>query len=339
LPGLSVRDFDPARDLATAGALLAARHRRDRQRLPMLAASYETASICASVIGGQLTGLRSAAVVAEVEGRLVGFLLGEEMLFAPTDFPSQFIPPHSISMGIDGHAVAEGEDTTGVYRAMYAVLAERWVRDGFFTHQANIVPGDAEAQEAWVSLGFGRHTTAAVRSTGPIDRTSTAAIEVHRAGAEDIGVVMKLSDDLSRHHNSSPIFWPYLRETDAATSEFNLAALANPDVPYFIAYDQGQPVAMQTFLQPGFTPPIVEQEGNIYLFDGVVSAEARSGGIGTALLAETMLWAREHGFKTCTLHYASGNPSGAPFWLGHGFVPVEYTMSRHIDERVAWARP
>jgi GNAT superfamily N-acetyltransferase len=336
---ISVRDFDSSRDLQPAAELFAARHRRDRQRLPLLARGLEDPANSAAVISSQLTSTRSSAVIAETRGRTVGFLAGEKALFAPTDFPSQFIPPHSISMGVDAHAVAEGEDASEVYRAMYAVLADRWVRDGFFVHQANIVAGDAEAQEAWVSLGFGRHTTAAVRPTGPVDRPSSATIEVHRAGPEDIGVIMKLADDLGRHHNSSPIFWPYLRETDRATHEFNLAALANSDVPYFIGYDAGTPVGMQTFLRPGFTPPIVEPEGNIYLFDGVVAAEARGGGIGTALLSETMKWSREHGYTTCTLHFASGNPSGAPFWLGHGFVPVEYTMSRRIDERVAWARP
>jgi hypothetical protein len=50
-----------------------------------------------------------------------------------------------------------------------------------------------------------------------------------------------------------------------------------------------------------------------------------------------MAWARKQGHRWCTLHFASGNPSGAPFWLGHGFIPVEYTMSRHLDERVAYA--
>lgn len=339
MPRISVRELDSRRDLQPAAALLAARHKRDRQRIPMLAKSLESVATCASTVAAQTSSPRASAAVAEAGGRVIGFLAGEKALFAPTDFPSQFIPPHSISMGVDAHAVAEGEDVTHVYRAMYGFLAERWVREGFFVHQANIVPGDAEVQEAWVSLGFGRHTTAAVRPTVPVERPSAAAFELHRAGPEDIGVILKLADDLSRHHNSAPIFWPYLLETEAATRDFNLAALADAHVPYFVAYEGGKPVGMQTFLRPGFTPPIVEPEGNIYLFDGVVAPEARSGGVGTGLLAATMHWCRENGYRTCTLHFASANPSGAPFWLGHGFVPVEYTMSRHVDERVAWARP
>jgi GNAT superfamily N-acetyltransferase len=305
----------------------------------LLGRAFEDPAQCAASIAAQTAGHRSDAVVAETEGRVVGFLSGEKALFAPADFPSQFIPPHSIGMGVDSHAVSERHDPTAVYRAMYAALAERWVREGFFVHQANIVPGDADVQEAWVSLGFGRQTTAAIRTTAPLARRSSASIDVHRAGPEDIEVILQLSDALGRHHNSSPMFWPYLRETEAATRELNLAALNDPHVPYFVAYEVGLPVGMQTFLRPGFTPPIIEPEGNIYLFDGVVASEVRSGGVGTALLSETMKWSRENGYGTCTLHFASANPSGAPFWLGHGFAPVEYTMSRHIDERVAWARP
>ncbi len=31
------------------------------------------------------------------------------------------------------------------------------------------------------------------------------------------------------------------------------------------------------------------------------------------------------------------NHSGEPFWTANGFVPVEYGLERHIDERIAWA--
>ena len=57
--------------------------------------------------------------------------------------------------------------------------------------------------------------------------------------------------------------------------------------------------------------------------------------------AEVYAWVgktlREQGYANCCLHFASDNPSGAPYWLGQGFVPVEHTMVRRIDERIAWA--
>ena len=151
--------------------------------------------------------------------------------------------------------------------------------------------------------------------------------------------VMRLADDLNDGHWKSPIFWPILHVAEPAAREFNLAALRGSETPYFVAYEEGKPVGMQTFLRPGFTPPIVKRETDVYLFEGIVARDARSGGIGGALLQHSMEWAARSGFESCTLHFAPGNPSGAPFWLGHGFVPVEHTMERTVDARVAWARP
>jgi GNAT superfamily N-acetyltransferase len=133
------------------------------------------------------------------------------------------------------------------------------------------------------------------------------------------------------------MFWPLLNEPQAAAREHTKGLLDNPANAHFIVYADGKPAGMQTFMRPGFTPPVMDFEHDVYLFEGVVEAKARSGGVGTALLAHSMKWAQEQGYSQCTLHFASGNPSGAPFWLGHGFVPIEYTMVRHVDERVAWA--
>lgn len=333
---LTVRDFESG-DLEPAAVLLAARQKRYRLRLPVLAAALESPAVCARLLDSLLRSSRSMGVVALNGETLVGFLFGEKMTLAPTDFAAMFFAPHSISMPIHGHAVAEGADPMAVYRALYGELAGRWVRNGFFVHMGHITPGDAELQEAWVALGFGRGNTCAVRDTSPVTGAVPAKVEIHQASAEDLAVVMALNDSLFAYHSQSPIFWPFLEEPKSAEREYQRSILADPSNAHFIAYEAGQPVGMQTFMRPGFTPDTVEQVGNVYLYQGVVEQDARSGGIGTALLSHSMDWARTQELDKCTLHFASANPSGAPFWLGHGFVPVEYAMTRHVDERVAWA--
>ncbi|MCO5203132.1 MAG: GNAT family N-acetyltransferase [Chloroflexi bacterium] len=330
----------PARagDLDAAASLFAARHRHDRTRIPHLEPRLEEPAAARELIRPLFENPRGQGAVAESGGSVAGFLFGEEMLFAPSDMASLFIPPHSISMPIEGHAVAERQDATDVYRALYGFLASRWVANGFFIHRCAIPPGDDQVQEAWVSLGFGRYLTAATRPTSPVERQNVAAIEVQRASPEDIDVVAELAECLGRWHWQAPMFWPVLHATDAATREFNLGQLRSGDLPFFVGYQDGTPTGMQTFLRPGFTPPVVARDGDVYLFEGVVSDGARGGGVGSALLRHSMDWARNAGYESCTLHFAPGNPSGAPFWLGHGFVPVEHTMERRVDERVAWAR-
>ena len=337
MPQPTVRPMQ-TQDIPVAAMLLAARHARDRTRLPILARALAEPSGCQPLLVSALANPRNLGFVAEQAGDVIGYVIGEKNLLPPDHFASQFIPPHSGSIGIEGHAAAAGADTTVVYRALYRELADAWVRSGFFTHRWQITPGDADVAEAVVSLGFGRHSVAATRDTAkPVETTVAADLDIHRAGAEDVGVVTSLSDQLMAFHSRAPIFWPFLRTTDAQAHGFNLEQLTTGATPYWIAHVGGKPAGMQTFLKPGFTPMTVEPVGDVYLFDGVVDEAMRSGGIGAGLLQHSMRWAAENGFRTCTLHFASGNYSGGPFWLGHGFVPVEHTMERHIDERVAWA--
>jgi len=334
---LTVR-YATGADLRAMAAMFAARHRADRARTPYLDPQLEDPAAALGLVAPLLDSGRAQVAIAESDGQPAGFLLGEEMLFAPTEMASQFVPPHSISMPIEGHGVAAGHDPVTVYRALYGFLARDWIARGFFIHRCAIAAGDAAMQEAWVSLGFGRYLTAATRPTTPVTRPAATGLDIERASPEDIEVVAALIESLNLWHWEPPISWPMVRTAEPAAHAFTLQQLRSGDQPYFVGYQEGRPAGMQTFLRPGFTPPIVDRAHDVYLFEGVVSDDARGGGIGTALLRHSMAWARGAGFETCTLHFAAPNPSGGPFWLGHGFIPVEHTMERRIDERVAWAR-
>lgn len=336
MPRISVRRFE-ANDVEPAAALLAARHKRDRIAMPVLSSGFEREDVLVTLIAPLARSPRVEGVVAMLDGRMAGFLFGEKMLFGPADFPSTIIPPHSISIPNHGHAAEPGEQLFPLYRAMYSELAAGWVRDGFFEQQTHIFAGDPELQEAWVALGFGRTMTAVIRSTEPLAVEGSSAVHVNRASTEDLDVVVALSDSLFKFHSRSPIFWPFLPDPQAAARDTRKRLLEDPNNAYFVAYQDGRPIAMQTYNVPGFSPAIAPRYHNVYLWEGIVEQDARTGGIGTRLLAEGLNWAREQGHEWCTLHFASGNPSGGPFWLSHGFVPIEYTMSRHIDERIAWA--
>ena len=332
-----VRPFETS-DLEAAAALLATRQKRDRLRFERLEPGLESHGVCAELLAPLASTAHTSGVVALRDGRVAAFLFGEKMTFAPYEFLSMFIPPHSISIPVQGHAAEPGEELFALYRAMYGELAGQWVRQGFFVHQTHISASDAELQEAWVALGFGRTMTAAIRGTEPVAAGALrAGVEIHRASEEDLDVVMALGDTLFKFHSQSPMFRPFLTEPQAAAREFHRTMLSNPANGYFVAYERDRPVAMQTYAVPGFTPPIAPHERTVYLFEGVAEPDMRGGGLGRALLDRGMAWAREQGHEHCTLHFASGNPSGGPFWLGQGFQPFEYTMARHVDERVAWA--
>jgi GNAT superfamily N-acetyltransferase len=113
--------------------------------------------------------------------------------------------------------------------------------------------------------------------------------------------------------------------------------LDDPANAHWVAYENGKAVGMNTFMPPGWLDPMTVPDKTIYLFQGIVTEDARAGGVGTAILSRGAAWAREQGFDYIALHFATPNVSGARFWQSSGFKPVEYGMRRRIDERIAWA--
>src|SRR6185295_3566262 len=115
-------------------ALLAARHDRDRQRDPRLPAAFAMAEACRPLIDESLSHGGWRGVIAYDAGdpgsEPVGFLIMTPQLFAPTHFLAAFFPPHSAAAGYQQHAAKDGMEYD-VYREMYAVLADHFVKLGY----------------------------------------------------------------------------------------------------------------------------------------------------------------------------------------------------------------
>ncbi|MFN0096790.1 MAG: hypothetical protein ACKVVT_18690, partial [Dehalococcoidia bacterium] len=213
-------------DIPQASALLAARQAADIARFPFFKRELVTPAGATAAIEVIAAKPQARGAVAERDGRIAGYLFTEPQLFSPVEMMALFLAPHSVSVPLEGYGAVAGEDLEVLYRDLYGFLAEGWVREGFFEHTVEIVAGDAELQEAFVALGFGRHLTAATRPTaGLVTSPVAAGIDVHRAGAEDIGVVMELADELNRHHALAPMFWPLIVTAEPAARGFNLAML------------------------------------------------------------------------------------------------------------------
>lgn len=332
---LRIVPFEPSHfDLAAE--LLAERHRRDRAREPRLPAAFERPDAARPLIEHAFDVPGARGVVALRDGAPVGYLVAAPQLIPQTHAMSQYFPLRGAFSWYPHHAVASGEDARELYRLMYAHLADALVRAGMFAHFVETPARDADAQETLFSLGFGRDLCAAVRDVDlPVG--SGADVEVHVASMEDLDVVMGLVAELTLHHALSPIFLPAVPEAQPAQREFQRNVQADPANAHFVAYRDGRALGMQTFLASGLLNPMCSPEGSVYLSQGIVSKEARFGGVGKALLARAMAWARDRGYRYCSLHYATANLEGAAFWTSQGFEPLSYRLCRRIDERVLWA--
>jgi GNAT superfamily N-acetyltransferase len=333
---IDVRTLQPD-DLDAAARLLARRHQADRTRTPALSPRFDHADAVRPIVADALSQPSMRGFVALQNGEPAGFLAGSIALPEPTAWYAGYIPSRSGQIDYVGHAAPDDEGHD-IYRRLYADLAPYFLDHGCFAHFVEVNAGDETALEAWYSLGFGQVSTLAVRDTSPLtdDAAYNTTVEVHQAGPEDIEVVVKLNDDLLRHHNTSPMFAPYLPETFADARAYQSQLLGDPANAHWLAYQDGQPVAMQTFHVQNFAE-MARPEPGIYLFQGITAPDARAGGIGTAILHRAIDWARDAGYRHITLHYLAPNVSGARFWQRTGFRPLTHTLVRRIDERVAWA--
>lgn len=342
LERLRVRDFQND-DFAAAAELLAASHGRSQSAGPgglLLGVRFLAPSGCRHALEQLVASPRSRSVVAERNGRVCGFLVGERQLFAPEDFASIYAEPRSCSVPLHGHAVAADVDAALVYEAMYASLAERWVADGFFVHTVAVSAFDRAAAEAWTMLGFGRKSVCAVRPTVKLGAGETPAdgVVIDEVRGEDHELLETFHRRLMTFQTGAPMFWPYNGESDAKVRAVRRdAMLSGQGVAYVARGREGDPLGAMLLVPSVFLSPMLVCDKMVYLWEGFVEEDARSGGVGTMLLDHAMGRLQENDVQWCALHYIAGNPRGGHFWPAKGFLPVEYVLRRHVDERVAWA--
>lgn len=334
---IKLTPFDRSLHLDAAADLLAARHRRDRTREPLLPATFDEPDACRAQVDHLFETAGWSGLLAEVNGAPAGFAIVTPIITAQTHFLASFFAPRGAAIPYTAHAAAEGMEYD-IYRALFAPLADEFVSLGFFDFSINVPATDLESREAWASLGFGRTMTCAIRDVAPTSKPASSAVELHHAGAEDAEVIFQLNYELMIHHARSPIFNPFIRESDDSSHDFQKNLLTDPAAnAHWVAYEGGKPVGMNTFMQPFFLSPLTVPEKTIYLFQGVVSEDSRAGGVGTAILSRGVEWARDQGYEHVALHFASANLPGAKFWQSSGFRPIEHGMRRRIDDRIAWA--
>jgi GNAT superfamily N-acetyltransferase len=324
-----------------AARLLAARQRHDRVCVPDLPPRYEDAETASVALRDDLAEPGMAGVAALRAGDLVGFLVGAPVLGDPTRVFAGFMRPRSTEIFYSSHAV-DPIAGAGLYRRMYAALAEGWMRDGLTAHYVTI-PAHPRIEDEWRDLGFARFIELGVRDTSDAVASPSGAersIEIRLAEPGDAEAVQTLAAELFRSFADAPIFVPFMPETDAARRKLEADLLADEGCPAWLAFLDGQLAGMQLFVEP--TSPewhLAKQQApdrSVYLFLACTAPDARSGGIGAALLARGMSWAREAGYERCAVHYLTASRA-APFWRGLGFQPISQWLSRVVDERAIWA--
>jgi GNAT superfamily N-acetyltransferase len=321
--------------LDAAASLLAERHRQDRLQEPDLPARFEEPGPARALLKELLAWPVARGVIAFQGHRPIGFLVGGSLLTPPETRHAFFLPTRSGYVPFAGQAVASDKDASEIFAALYAALSADWVARGHFCHYVQVAAGNRAALEAWHALGFGDDLVTALRDTGPLPWPARDA-EIRRATPDDLDVVTQLVLDLYRYHAEPPIYLPYLHEAEAHQREHERRLLGDPACAHLLAYRAGRVLGLLSFQPPSpRTPPMIVPADCIYLLDGYLDPAARGTGLGVALLARGLDWARAAGYRRCLLHFHAANVVARRFWLDCGFRAVKYRLSRRIDERVA----
>jgi GNAT superfamily N-acetyltransferase len=308
--------------LDDAAALVSARCAGLRAQAPSLPSRYEDTGVVFSLLrdlAGTVPG-----VAALRRSRLVGFLLGfvipvfrgKRTVFSP-----------------EWANAAELADSRRIYEEMYALLSDRWIANGCFTHLVSSLAHDGAAMDGWSWLGFGLIAVDAVRALEPA-QGPVADVEVRRARLAEIESALAMGEALERHMAAAPTFLAYTEKDDRAFHEGWLADQANA---LWLAYDGGRAVACL-----GQGPAnseacdIIQDEKTTSIVRAFTGESVRGQGIATALLNRSLEWARSQGYERCAVDFEPMNLLAARFWMRH-FEPICYTLVRHVDERISWA--
>ena len=271
------------------------------------------------VARAHLAGVSGPAVAAVDDGgALTGF-----MAAAVTGFPND--PRARVRM--QHHAAAPGR-VRATYRHLYRALSERLTGIGCFEHAVTVAETHAEVVDCLVELGFGVDQIKGIR---PLDGARHGA-RLREARADDLPALLRLTLELQRFHALTPVHRPAFLDVGAIGADLS-AAVADPRRLVLLAEVDDRPAGLMV------ADPDSHLPGTATIGIAVVTAAARSGGVGTALLAGVVDWARRNDFRACGAEWTSANLVSDAFWRGHGFSPVRRTLARRIDPRVAWAGP
>ena len=317
MPRLEIRPFS-AEFVASAGDLLAERHRAHRAAEPLLPERFEGPAAAAAEVEALASGDGASGAVALRGGRVVGYLLGirkDDAVWGP----NVWVDPA-------GHAVSEAEDL----RDLYGAAAERWIEEGRVRHYAMAPASDAALLDAWWRLSFGVQHAFGIREVPSV----ASPDGVRFAEERDVDALIELWPVVPDHQALSPVFG-YLRplETEEEMRAEIAEDLANPEVADLVAVQDGRVVGTFQVVPvdvSGMHSGLARPEGAAFLGWAATLPEVRGSGAGVALTEAAFAWARERGYETMTTDWRVTNLLSSRFWPRRGFRETFLRLYRHI---------
>ncbi|MEO1438850.1 MAG: GNAT family N-acetyltransferase [Chloroflexota bacterium] len=310
-----------------AAQMLTARHQRDRGQQPLSPAQFDAEAALQTA----LEKPRSQGIAAFNGENILGYLL-DYRLHTPTFGRTAWL-------GLSGYALAE-DASIELYRDMYAVLAEKWVCDGYFDHFVMVPAARHDLLDLWFSLGFGMQQGYALLDLRTWKNTAPVPVDVtvRLATPDDADAVRAMADTIAQYQMQSPVFAPVPPEVIREDIRPGMVDLIeDPAWTLWLAEKDSQIVGYQGYAVNEYDPtsPMIPENCIELSISGTV-ATARGSGVGRALTAHGLRHAQIAGYDYCLTDWRTTNLSSSRFWPRFGFAPVAYRLTRHIDPRIMW---
>jgi GNAT superfamily N-acetyltransferase len=305
VPDLEVVPFADEH-VEAAAALLAARHARHREAEPLLPADVDF----------------RAEVEREwrQEGASGVFAGNAYLIASPQTFPTT----RWMRVGVAGQAI-EGDRER--MRDLYAAASQRWLDDGHTKHAVFVPTYDADLVDAWFRLSFGASAALALRETGS-EESFDGGVEIRRGTQDDFGEMARLDVEMSAAMQPAPSFSEMpLQPVEEVEAEWR----NDPDqdaFEMFVAERDGRIVGhIVLYRRP---PDLRVAPNGIDLAAASTEPQARGTGVGRALTAHVLRWAREHGYPVMTTDWRMTNLWASRFWPRRGFRVAFLRLYRSI---------
>jgi len=264
----------------------------------------------------ELSADGASGAVSLRSGEIDGYVIGKRQ--------DDQIGPH-IRIDLAGSASREPERI----RDLYAAAARSWVDAGLTRHFV-FVPAIDELVAPWHRLSFGTSAALAARTSEPQGRPpATRGVTVRLSTPNDLRAAASLDRLLYLHLQEAPSFSRLTVEDLDWFVEDWRTTWADPKFTHFLAEREGRPVG-HVLLYRRPAGDLRVPEASIDLADAATLPEVRGSGVGLALTAHAIEWARTNGYRTIITDWRMTNLGASRFWPARGFRPTFYRLYRSI---------
>ncbi len=314
-----------------AAILLAKRHQNERKINNVLPIKFEEIAYAKKAIES-LFVKDWIGVAAIKDDQLVGYMIGT----IQTDKNRE----RHTWIQYAGVAIAQGENEE-LYRELYSLFASEMVNKGSFHHYVMVPSGDTNMLNSWFRLGFAYEQVHGIRaiSEGIEPYHIHPDLQIRLATKDEEKDIRALATVIMEHQAKAPVFAPGFIEERADYQDGYAELIDDETATFWLAIHQNEVVGFQVYMQAETSDEnMLIPDSCVNLVVGATVESARGMGVGSALLQNGLIHAKESSYTSCETDWRMTNLESSRFWPKNGFKPSVHRLVRHIDSRVLWAK-